>query len=99
VPFRYATALYMLNWVTFDIIGVVLPYLLVYWVAGGDLLAKVPGLGLPIESAVVGLMMLTATLFLPFWNWLPIVWRSASPTSSRWRSGPRCCCSSPGCRN
>ncbi len=70
VPFRYATALYMLNWVTFDIIGVVLPYLLVYWVAGGDLLAKVPGLGLPIESAVVGLMMLTATLFLPFWNWL-----------------------------
>ena len=67
VPFRYATLLYMLNWVAFDLTGVVLPYLLVYWVAGGDLLAKVPGLGLPIASAVLGMMMITATLVLPFW--------------------------------
>lgn len=70
IPFRYATALYMLNWVAFDLTGVVLPYLLVYWVMRGDLLAKVPGLGLPIESAVLGLMMITATLVLPFWIWL-----------------------------
>ncbi len=70
IPFRYATALYMLNWVTFDLIGVVLPYLLVYWVAGGDLLVKTPLFGLPIESAVLGLMMVTATLVLPFWTWL-----------------------------
>jgi len=70
VPFRYATALYMLNWVAFDLTGVVLPYLLVYWVMKGDLLARVPGLGLPIESAVLGLMLVTATLFLPFWIWL-----------------------------
>jgi GPH family glycoside/pentoside/hexuronide:cation symporter len=67
VPFRYATLLYMLNWVTFDLTGVVLPYLLVYGIAGGDLLAKVPGLGLPIESAVLGLMMITATVVLPLW--------------------------------
>jgi len=70
VPFRFATALYMLNWVTFDLLGIALPYLLVYWVARGNLLAKVPGLGLPIESAVLGLMMVTATLVLPFWIWL-----------------------------
>ncbi len=70
IPFRYATILYMLNWVTFDIIGVVLPYLLVYWVAQGDLLAKSPLFGLPIESAVLGLMMVTATIVLPFWTWL-----------------------------
>jgi GPH family glycoside/pentoside/hexuronide:cation symporter len=70
VPFRYATALYMLNWVTFDLLGIGLPYLLVYWVARGNLLLKVPGLGLPIESAVLGLMMVTATLVLPFWIWL-----------------------------
>jgi GPH family glycoside/pentoside/hexuronide:cation symporter len=70
VPFRYATALYMLNWVAFDLTGVVLPYLLVYWTMRGDLLAKVPGLGLPIESAVLGLMMITATIVLPFWIWL-----------------------------
>ncbi len=60
----------MLNWVAFDLTGVVLPYLLVYWVMRGDLLAKVPGLGLPIESAVLGLMMVTATVVLPFWIWL-----------------------------
>jgi len=70
VPFRYATVLYMLNWVTFDVISVVLPYLLVYWVAGGDLVAKTPLFGLPIESAVLGLMMVTAMVMLPFWTWL-----------------------------
>jgi GPH family glycoside/pentoside/hexuronide:cation symporter len=70
IPFRYATALYMLNWVAFDLTGVVLPFLLTYWVMRGDLLARVPGLGLPIESAVLGLMLVTATLVLPFWIWL-----------------------------
>jgi len=68
IPFRYATVLYMLNWITFDVISVALPYLLVYWVAGGDLLVKVPVLGLPIESAVLGLMLVTATLVLPLWT-------------------------------
>ena len=70
IPFRYATGLYMLNWVAFDLTGIVLPFLLVYWVAGGDLLLKVPGLGLPIESAVLGLMLVTAALVLPFWIWV-----------------------------
>jgi GPH family glycoside/pentoside/hexuronide:cation symporter len=70
VPFRYATAIYMLNWVTFDLLGMILPFLLTYWVAGGDLLAKVPGLGLPIASAVLGLMLITALVALPFWVWL-----------------------------
>jgi GPH family glycoside/pentoside/hexuronide:cation symporter len=67
VPFRYATLLYMLNWVAFDLTSVVLPYLLIYWVGGGDLLAKIPALGLPIASAVLGMMMITATIVLPFW--------------------------------
>jgi GPH family glycoside/pentoside/hexuronide:cation symporter len=70
IPFRYATALYMLNWVTFDLIGVVLPYFLVYWIADGDLLATVPGLGMPLESVVLGVMLITATLALPLWSWL-----------------------------
>jgi GPH family glycoside/pentoside/hexuronide:cation symporter len=70
IPFRYATALYMLNWVTFDLIGVVLPYFLVYWVADGNLLAKVPGLDMPLESVVLGVMLVTAMLVLPLWNWL-----------------------------
>jgi GPH family glycoside/pentoside/hexuronide:cation symporter len=70
IPFRFATLLYMLNWVTFDIIGVVLPFLLVYWVAGGSLVATVPALGMPIESVVLGLMLITAVVVLPFWTWL-----------------------------
>lgn len=69
IPFRYATALYMLNWVTFDLVGVLLPYFLVYWVAGGDLLATVPGLGMPLESVVLGSMLITSTIVLPFWSW------------------------------
>jgi len=69
IPFRYATMLYMLNWVTFDLISVVLPFFLIYWVVGGDLLAKVPVFGMPIESVVLGLMMVTATVVLPLWWW------------------------------
>jgi GPH family glycoside/pentoside/hexuronide:cation symporter len=70
IPFRYATALYMLNWVTFDLIGVALPYFLAYWIAQGNLLANVPGIGMPIESVVLGAMLLTAVIVLPFWTWL-----------------------------
>lgn len=70
IPFRYATGLYMLNWVTFDLVGAVLPFFLVYWVAQGDLLLKMPGLGLPIESAVLGVMVVVAVPALPLWSWL-----------------------------
>ena len=70
IPFRYATALYMLNWVTFDLIGVTLPYFLIYWIAQGNLLAIVPGIGMPIESVVLGAMLITAVIVLPFWTWL-----------------------------
>jgi GPH family glycoside/pentoside/hexuronide:cation symporter len=70
IPFRYATALYMLNWVTFDLVGVILPYFLVYWIAQGNLLATVPGIGMPIESVVLGAMLITAAVVLPFWMWL-----------------------------
>lgn len=70
IPFRYATALYMLNWVTFDLISAVFPFFLVYWVAQGDLLLKVPGLGMPIESAALGAMAVVAVPVLPAWSWL-----------------------------
>jgi GPH family glycoside/pentoside/hexuronide:cation symporter len=70
VPFRYATALYMLNWVTFDLIGVVLPFYLIYWIANGNLIATVPGLGMPVESVVLGTLQLTAVLTLPLWTWM-----------------------------
>ena len=69
VPFRFATAIYMLNWITFDIVALVLPFYLLYWISSGDLLAQasVFGVSLPIESAVFALLLVTAVLVLPFW--------------------------------
>ncbi|HJW89509.1 MAG TPA: glycoside-pentoside-hexuronide (GPH):cation symporter [Anaerolineales bacterium] len=71
-PFRFAVGLYMMNWITFDLVALMLPYFLVYWVAQGDLLASVNLFGeeLSLESAVLGLLLITAVLVLPFWMWL-----------------------------
>ncbi|HEX2980879.1 MAG TPA: MFS transporter [Anaerolineaceae bacterium] len=71
-PFRYASGIYVLNWISFDFIGLMLPYFLLYWVAQGNLLEKVNLLGMQIslESVVLGLLIITATLFLPVWSWL-----------------------------
>ncbi|MEW5829299.1 MAG: MFS transporter [Chloroflexota bacterium] len=71
VPFRYAIGIHMLNWSAVDMIAVTFPYFLLYWIAGGDLLAKVDlfGLSLSLESAFFGLLMLGCILALPFWMW------------------------------
>ncbi len=68
IPFRVATLLYMLNWITFDIVALALPFFLVYWVASGDLLAQV--FGLSLESAVFAFLLVTSVAVLPFWVWL-----------------------------
>ncbi|NOY99082.1 MAG: MFS transporter [Chloroflexi bacterium] len=68
IPFRFATGLYMLNWITFDLVALVLPFYLTYWVASGDLLAK--AVGLPLESAVFAFLLVTSVVVLPFWVWL-----------------------------
>ncbi|MBN2388853.1 MAG: MFS transporter [Anaerolineales bacterium] len=68
IPFRFATALYMLNWITFDLIGLVLPFFVAYWVASGDLLMR--ALGLPLESTVFAFLLVTSVIVLPFWVWL-----------------------------
>jgi len=68
VPFRFATGLYMLNWITFDLVALVLPFFLAYWVSGGDLLQK--ALGLPIESAVFACLLVTSVIVVPLWVWV-----------------------------
>lgn len=72
IPFRFASVIYMLNWITFDIVALVLPFYLLYWISSGDLLASASlfGISLPIESAVFALLLVTAVLALPFWLWL-----------------------------
>jgi GPH family glycoside/pentoside/hexuronide:cation symporter len=72
VPFRSATGLYLLNWITFDLVALMLPYYLVYRTAGGDLLASVTLIGaeFPLESAVLGILLITAVAALPLWIWI-----------------------------
>ena len=80
-PFRYAGGIYVLNWLTFDLLALMLPFYLLYWLAQGDLLAKVDifGLSLVPETATFGLLLVTATLTLPIWN---IVARRTSKRST-----------------
>lgn len=68
VPFRFATGLYMLNWITFDLVALALPFFLAYWVADGNLLQK--ALGLPLESAVFACLLVTSVVVLPIWVWV-----------------------------
>jgi GPH family glycoside/pentoside/hexuronide:cation symporter len=72
IPFRFATLIYMLNWITFDLVALVLPFYLLYWIAGGNMLTSVPffGISMPLESAVFALLLVTAIIALPFWLWL-----------------------------
>jgi GPH family glycoside/pentoside/hexuronide:cation symporter len=72
IPFRFATAIYMLNWITFDLVALMLPYFMAYWIARGDLLATVSLFGMRVaqESAVLGLLLITAVIAIPLWMWL-----------------------------
>lgn len=72
IPFRFATGIYVLNWITFDLVALMLPFFLVYWIAGGDLLVSVNVFGeqIALESVVLGLLLITAVLALPVWMWL-----------------------------
>lgn len=72
IPFRFATLVYMLNWITFDLVALVLPFYLLYWISSGNLLsqASVFGVSLPIESAVFAILLITAVACLPVWIWV-----------------------------
>jgi GPH family glycoside/pentoside/hexuronide:cation symporter len=72
IPFRFATGLYMLNWITFDLVALMLPFFLIYWIAQGDLVASVNVFGekIALESVVLGVLLSTAVVALPFWTWL-----------------------------
>jgi GPH family glycoside/pentoside/hexuronide:cation symporter len=68
IPFRFATGLYVLNWITFDLVALALPFFVAYWVSNGNLLDK--ALGLPVESTVFALLLITSVLMVPFWVWM-----------------------------
>jgi len=72
VPFRYAVGIYMFNWSAVDMVAITFPFFLLYWVAQGDLLAKITlfGVDLALESAFFGVLMGVCVLFVPFWLWV-----------------------------
>lgn len=72
IPFRFAALLYMLNWITFDLVALCLPFFMSYHIAQGNLLASVNllGMDLSLESAVLGVLLMVAVLAVPFWTWL-----------------------------
>ena len=72
IPFRFAALLYMLNWITFDLVALCLPFFMIYHIAEGNLLASVNlfGMQLSLESAVLGVLLMVAVIAVPFWTWL-----------------------------
>lgn len=72
VPFRYGAGIFMFNWSAGDMIIVVFPYFLRYWVAEGNLIATVNFLGfdIAIVSAFFAILMSVSVIFIPFWLWL-----------------------------
>lgn len=75
VPFRYLTVLYLLNWITFDLVGLMIPYFVTWWLASGSTTATTSLLGvqLPVESAMLGALLLVSIPALPVWTVLS--WR------------------------
>lgn len=68
--FLLAGSIYVLNWICFDLLALMLPYFLLYWLAGGNLLARVSlfGVRLAPETAAFGILLVSAILTLPVWN-------------------------------
>lgn len=73
VPFRFATGIYLLNWIAVDLLAFILPFYIVYWLESGDQrpMLDVPLVGsLAVESATFGLYLSAAVLALPIWWFL-----------------------------
>ena len=77
IPFRYMIGIHVLNWSATDMVVVIFPYFLLYWVAQGNQLASIRlfELDLAYESAVFGILMSVCILLIPFWRWLA-KWRN-----------------------
>jgi GPH family glycoside/pentoside/hexuronide:cation symporter len=77
IPFRYMVGIHVLNWSATDMVVVIFPYFLLYWVAQGNQLASIRlfELELAYESAFFGILMSVCILLIPFWRWLA-EWRN-----------------------
>lgn len=81
IPFRIATLINLLNWITFDLVGLMLPFFATYWLESGIQGARttIPGIGEPTTESVIFFIMLTmAIAALPFWTYLSKKWNKHS---------------------
>ena len=79
-PFRFATGIYVLNWISFDLVSLMLPYFLIYWISSGDMISQVNLLGMNISltSVVLGVLLIVAVAAIPIWSMI------AQKFSKRW---------------
>ncbi len=79
-PFRFATGIYVLNWISFDLVSLMLPYFLIYWVNQGNMISQVSvfGMDISLTSVVLGVLMIVAVMALPLWSAI------AQKFSKRW---------------
>ena len=77
IPFRYMVGIHVLNWSATDMVVVIFPYFLLYWVARGNQLASIQffNVELAYESVFFGILMSVCILLIPFWRWLA-QWRN-----------------------
>jgi glycoside/pentoside/hexuronide:cation symporter, GPH family len=77
IPFRYMVGIHVLNWSATDMVVVIFPYFLLYWVAQGNQLASIRlfEVEFAYESAFFGILMSVCILLIPFWRWLA-QWRN-----------------------
>jgi glycoside/pentoside/hexuronide:cation symporter, GPH family len=71
-PFRALVLLSLLNWVTFDLVGLTIPFFVRWHLAAGDRLATIAlgPVSLPVESAMLGALLLVSVPAIPLWTML-----------------------------
>ncbi len=77
VPFRIATGINLLNWITFDLVALMLPFFITYWIDAGNSATQlqIPLIGsLSTESTVFLVLLGTAILALPIWAGAAAKW-------------------------
>lgn len=79
-PFRFATGIYVLNWIAFDLVSLMLPYFLIYWISSGKMISQISLLGMNISltSVVLGVLLIVAVAAIPLWSAI------AQKFSKRW---------------
>lgn len=71
-PFRTVALLYLATWTAFELVALMMPFYLTYHVSSGDRLARVAlfGAAVPVETAVLGTLLISAIPAVPVWAWL-----------------------------